>query len=47
MSNDIWLKRQAVADAYPGPRWAKKVEAMSDEQVVAVYLRLKKKGIVR
>lgn len=43
MSNDILLKRQLVKDAYNGsPKWAAKVDKMTDEQVIAVYFRLKK-----
>lgn len=42
MSNDILLKRQLVKDAYNGsPKWAAKVDKMTDEQVIAVYFRLK------
>ena len=42
MSNDILLKRQLVKDAYNGsPTWVAKVDKMTDEQIVAVYFRLK------
>lgn len=42
MSNDILLKRQLVKDAYNGsPKWAAKVDKMTDEQIIAVYFRLK------
>lgn len=30
-----WLKK-----AYPGPKWAEKVNKMTDGQVLAAYLRL-------
>jgi len=32
--------RSVISQAYPGPGWKKKVAAMSDEQLVAVYYRL-------
>ena len=42
MSNDILLKRQLVKGAYNGsPKWAAKVDKMTDEQIIAVYFRLK------
>lgn len=45
MSNDILLKRQLVKDAYNGsPKWAAKVDKMTDEQVIAVYFRLKQQN---
>lgn len=34
--------REAVKSAFPGPKWARRVNNMSDQQVQAVYLRLKK-----
>lgn len=40
----IMEKRNAVSNAYPGPEWKAKVQKMSDEQVVAVYFRLKEQG---
>lgn len=45
-------QREAVKGAYrnlngqPAPKWATKVNHMTDEQVTAVYLRLKKQGKV-
>lgn len=38
--------RTAVANAYPGDTWSRKVQKMNDPQVQAVYLRLKAKGKV-
>lgn len=32
--------RAAVATAYPGANWPKKVAAMSDKQIFALYTRL-------
>lgn len=37
-------EREALKQAYPSKRWADKVKKMPDDQVVAVYLRLKKQG---
>ncbi|ADD80959.1 gp068 [Rhodococcus phage ReqiPepy6] len=47
MSNDILLKANALKGAYPGsPTWKSKVDKMSDNQIVAVYLRLKRENKV-
>jgi hypothetical protein len=37
-------ERAAVSAAYFGERWATKVKNMPDEQIVAVYMRLKQQG---
>lgn len=43
--SDILLKRQLVKDAYNNsPKWCAKVDKMTDEQVIAVYFRLKQKN---
>lgn len=34
-------KRELLKGAYPGDKWAEKVDNMSDSQVTATYLRLK------
>lgn len=40
--DDISRKREALIGAYPkSPKWRKRVIAMSEAQVTAVYLRLK------
>jgi len=39
--DEISKKREALMSAYSGPRWANRVKAMSEGQVVAVYLQLK------
>jgi hypothetical protein len=39
--------RIAVANAYPGRAWKDKVKKMSEQQVTAVYLRLKHQGVIR
>ncbi len=43
---DTESKRQALLSAYSTASWRNKVLAMSEDQVVAVYLRLKKSGKV-
>lgn len=40
-------EREAVKAAYPSGKWASKVTKMSDQQVTAVYLRLKAQGKVQ
>lgn len=37
---DIHSMRYALSQAYAGPGWKKKVEAMPDDQVVAIYYRV-------
>jgi hypothetical protein len=32
-------KRQYVYNLYDGPRWKRRVEKMSDDQVIAIYLK--------
>lgn len=32
-------KRQYVYNLYDGPRWRKRVDKMSDDQIVAIYLK--------
>ena len=45
MPDDIHFKRQLVKDAYSNsPKWNKKVDGMTDQQVIAVYFRLKKQN---
>lgn len=45
MADDIYLKRQLVKDAYNNsPKWNKKVDGMTDQQVIAVYFRLKQQN---
>lgn len=41
-------KREQLKGAYPGSgeKWAKKVDNMTDDQVAAMYLRLKDQGKV-
>lgn len=39
-------KRTAVRAAYEGKKWQVKVDKMSDDQVIAIYSRLKDQGKV-
>lgn len=45
--NNVDQKRQAVASAYPSPRWKAQVRDMRDGQVVALYLKFKKEGRIK
>lgn len=36
--------RQAVKKVYDNPTWAKRVDRMSDLQVVAIFMRLRLEG---
>lgn len=38
--------RNAVIDAYPGPRWESRVNAMPDKQVIAIYNDLLKGRLI-
>lgn len=44
---DIRLKRIEVEKAYPSDKWERRVRLMSDDQVLAVYTRLKLQGKIR
>jgi hypothetical protein len=39
-STDIKVKREQVRVAYEGYRWNKKVRAMSDKRILAIWCRL-------
>ncbi len=39
-------KRDAVKGAYKGEKWKLKVDNMTDDQVTAIYIRLKGQGKV-
>lgn len=41
---DIESKRREIMKAYTSQSWQQKVRSMSESQVIAVYLRLKKTG---
>jgi hypothetical protein len=40
------IARDAVKEAYRSKAWAAKVDKMSEDQVVAIYMRLKAQGII-
>lgn len=42
----IQQKRDAVKGAYSGQKWKDKVDLMSDDQILAIYIRLKHQGKV-
>jgi hypothetical protein len=44
--SEIEQKRQALFGAYPGEKWAEKVKQMSEAQVIAVYMNLKRQNKV-
>lgn len=44
--DDLEQKKEALKKAYPGKKWADKVNKMSEDQVIATYLRLKGQGKV-
>lgn len=44
--DDNSLKREQLKKAYPSKSWEHKVNNMTDEQVVAIYLRLKSQNKV-
>ena len=39
--------RDWVKSAYPGPNWKKKVDKMSDDQIIALYYSLVKRGKIK
>ena len=41
---NVYQMRDLVEQAYPGQEWKKKVEKMTDEQIVALYLKLLRQG---
>jgi hypothetical protein len=41
------MEREALKTLYNrSPNWCRKVDQMSDSQVIALYLRFKRKGIL-
>jgi hypothetical protein len=40
-------ERDELKRAYPSKQWAEKVDKMSAEQVIAVYMRLRAQGKIR
>lgn len=43
----INAKRDAVRGAYSGKKWEEKVDLMPDEQILAIYSRLKHQGVLK
>lgn len=42
MANNTYVERQALKRAYPKSKlWHDKVDRMTDEQVTAIYIRLR------
>lgn len=39
-------EREAVKTVYPSQKWSRKVDLMNDDQVIAIYKRLKAQGKV-
>lgn len=39
--------RQRLHQLYPTPTWQSKVKRMSDQQVVAIHIRLTLKGVLK
>lgn len=37
-------KRQQLKQVYSTPTWARKVDRMSDGQVIAIFMRLRREG---
>ena len=36
-----------IRACYPTPKWEQKLRTMSDAQVIAIFKRLQKKGVIR
>ena len=39
--------REAVKNAYPSKKWARKVDRMDDAQVIAIYVRLCEQNVIK
>lgn len=39
--------REKVKKAYKGDRWKRKVQYMPDDQIIAIFYRLKSKGQIQ
>lgn len=46
MSDNTWKERNLIRNLY-GEQWKKKVDKMSDHQVIAVYKRFKREGKIQ
>ena len=47
LSLDISQLREIIGDAYDGDGWMKKVRFMPNDQVIAIFYRMKKKGQIK
>ena len=41
---DIWYAKKMILGVYPGPTWERKVNRMSDNQILAVYYNFLESG---
>ena len=46
MTDNTWRERNLLRNLY-GESWKHKVDKMSDQQVIAIYLKFKKEGKVQ
>lgn len=44
MGDDVEIKRAAVKEVYSSVSWKHKVDGMSAQQVIAIYIRFKNEG---
>lgn len=47
MSLSVAQMRQRLSDLYPTPTWKRKIRVMSDNQVIAIHIRLTLKGVLK
>ena len=47
MSLNVDQMREKISEAYNGEGWKKKVRFMPDDQVIAIFYRMKKKGQIK
>ena len=47
MTQTIVNIRKLVESVYPSFSWKAKVQKMSDEQITAIYLSFKKRGVLK
>ena len=44
---EVYQMRDRIIEAYPGPNWKKKVDKMSDQQIIALFYSLVKQGKIK
>ena len=44
---EVYIMRDWVKSAYPGPNWKAKVDKMPDAQILALYKSLIKQGKIK